>query len=192
MNYLRRRKYLLIFLFVLFFLSILFGIFLFIKQNENIKLNLLSLDNIKESLINNHIFNLFDHLIILGIIVLFSFIIIGYLGGLFYLFYVGMSIGYTLTFLFYLRGINGLLFGIVYNIYSKLLLLLFLILILIKLYDIVKNIIGFILYRKNINLMKNFKYNIKKIFLLVLLLLLNDIIIYFTSKFVLKIIITML
>ena len=192
MKYLRRRKYLLIFLLVLFLLSIGFGIVLFIKQSNNIKLSLISLDNIKESLLNNHISNLFEHFMIITIISILSLIFIGYIGGLFYFFYIGTSIGYTLTYLLYFKGLKGLLFGIVYNLYSKFVFLILFYLLLIKLFDIIRNIMGFLFYHKNVNLLRNFKYNYRKIIIIIIFILINDIILSFTSDFVLKLILPML
>lgn len=194
MKYIRKHKYLLLFLLFLLLFSIIFGIFLYNNQDEGIKNSLISgLVNFKDSLLNNHISNLFEHLIVISIIIILSFIFIGYLGGLFYYFYIGTSIGYTLVFLFKNNGFNGLIFGILYNIYSKAIFIILITMLFLKIMDLIKCLIAYIVYRKQFNyIILNIKHHLKNLIVLFLLIIINDLIIYFTSNFVLKLLIPML
>src|SRR5574344_900330 len=156
-NYIKRHKYMFTFLIGLFVIGIIIGVFLYFFQGDNIKISIATnLNDIKDQLLTNHINNYYLHLIIIVLIAILSLTVFGYFGGLFYFFYEGMSIGFTCTYLTLNKGLNGLIFGITYNIIFKLVFLSLLLLILLKLFDIVKNIIGFIIYKNNANLLMNF------------------------------------
>lgn len=192
-KYFKRHKYLLLFLLSLFIIGIASGIILYNIMPEINQTSLtINLDNLKEQLLNNHLNNISIHLFILLIISLLSITIIGYLIGLFYLFYLGMSIGFTLTFLIKEYALKGLFFSITYNLIFKLIYIIIIIIILIKLFDIVKNIIGFIIYKKDLNLLNNFSHNYLSIIVLIIMNLLNDLFLTYTETFILKIITSMI
>ena len=191
-KYIKRRKYLFIFLCSILLFSIIIGIFLYINKENNIKDIYLNTTNIKEQLLNNRVNNIFNHIISIIMIVLVSTIIIGYFGALFYLFYQGIVISFTICFLASIYGLKGIIFGIIYNIIFKLLFIIIIIFILIKLIDLIKNIIGVILYNNNITIIKNIKHNIICILILLLINLLNDIFLYMISNLILKILVNML
>lgn len=192
-KYFKRHKYLLLFLLSLFIIGIASGIILYNIMPEINRTSLtINLDNLKEQLLNNHLNNISIHLFILLIISLLSITIIGYLIGLFYLFYLGMSIGFTLTFLIKEYALKGLFFSITYNLIFKLIYIIIIIIILIKLFDIVKNIIGFIIYKKDLNLLNNFSHNYLSIIVLIIMNLLNDLFLTYTETFILKIITSMI
>ena len=191
MKYLRTHKYLILFLIIIFIIGLLLGIILFIKQDKDIINSILySIDNIKETIINNNI-SIIKQLLIIITLILLSFIFIGFFMGLFYLFSIGIAIGYTITLLTFKYGLNGLLFGILYNLYTKMLFLLLFIIMLIKIKDIIKNIIGYLIYH-NKNLINNLKYNIYRIIILLILIIISNLLILITSNFVLKKLITMI
>ena len=192
-KFLRSRKYLLTFLSVIFLISLISGIILYFKCSNDTKLSILnSISNLKEDLLNNHINNIFLHLIIILSIILLSFTILGYFSAIFYLFYEGISISFTLCFLIKYYGLNGLIFGILYNILFKLLFLLIYILIIIKLLDLIKNIILYFYNKRKTNNFKNIKRIIQSILILIVFLFINDLILYLIANFILKILLNVL
>lgn len=188
-NFIKRNKYLFIFLSVIFFISLIFGVIIFKKLNNDTKLTLINnLSNIKQDLVNNHINNLFNHILIIIVIILLSLSILGYFLGVFYLFYEGMAISFTCASLFKIYGLKGLIFAFIYNILFKLIYLILLLILLIKLFNLVKNIISYIIYKKKINLRKY----IINFLLIILLIFINDLFLYFFGNFIIKMLINML
>ena len=192
-KYLKNHKYLLFFLLSLFIMGIILGIIFYNIMPEINRTSLtINLDNLKDQLINNHLNDVMIHFSMLVLISLLSLTVIGYLVALFYLFYLGMSIGFTLIFLLKKYALKGLIFSLSYNIIFKIIYIIILVLILIKLFDIVKNMIGIIIYKKNINLINNFRHNYLSILILIIINLGNDIFLSYTSTFILKIITSMI
>lgn len=192
-KYIKRHKYLLLFLFMLLVVGIIIGIILYnIMPSINQTSLIINLDNLKDQLLSNHLNNLFPHILAICVISILSLTIIGYFTGLFYLFYIGMSIGFTTAFLIVKYGLKGLIFSILYSIIFKLIYICVLIVILVKLYEIVKNIIGLIIYKKNDQLIGNFRHNYLSILILLFIIIINDLILSLSSTFILKIITSML
>lgn len=192
-RYLSSHKYLILFLIALFVIGVILGlIFYNIMPEINRTSLIINLDNLKDQLINNHLNNITVHFLILALISVLSLTVIGYLIALFYLFYLGMSIGFTLIFLCKKYALKGLLFGLSYNIIFKLIYIIILLFILIKLFDIVKNMVGLIIYKRNNNLLNNFRHNYLSILILIMINLVNDIFLAYTSTFILKILTTMI
>ena len=192
-KYIKNHQYLLLFLIVLFILGIIIGIVLYnVMPAVNQTSLTINLDNLKDQILNNHLSNIYPHLILLCLISILSLTLVGYFIGLFYLFYIGMSIGFTSTFLLIKYHLKGLIFSILYNIIFKLIFIVILVFILIKLYDIVRNIIGLIIYKKNDALVNNFRHNYISIITLIFINIIADTILSFSSTFILKIITSML
>ena len=192
-KYIKRHKYLLLFLFMLLVVGIIIGIILYnIMPSINQTSLIINLDNLKDQLLSNHLNNLFPHILAICVISILSLTIIGYFTGLYYLFYIGMSIGFTTAFLIVKYGLKGLIFSILYSIIFKLIYICVLIVILVKLYEIVKNIIGLIIYKKNDQLIGNFRHNYLSILILLFIIIINDLILSLSSTFILKIITSML
>lgn len=192
-KYIKRHKYLLLFLFMLLVVGIIIGIILYnIMPSINQTSLIINLDNLKDQLLSNHLNNLFPHILAICVISILSLTIIGYFTGLFYLFYIGMSIGFTTAFLIVKYGLKGPIFSFLYSIIFKLIYICVLIVILVKLYEIVKNIIGLIIYKKNDQLIGNFRHNYLSILILLFIIIINDLILSLSSTFILKIITSML
>ena len=188
-NYIKRNKYLFIFLCGLLFISFISGIIIYLNIDNNVKLDLFNnVFNIKESLINNRINNIFSHLFIVILIVLLSFSCLGYFLGLFYLFYEGMSISFTFMFLCQIKGLKGLIFILLYDLLFKIVYLILIFMLLIKLFYIFRTIIRYFIYKSNIYI----KNTLISVFIIVLLIVINDILIYFLSNFFIKLLINML
>jgi hypothetical protein len=191
--YLKKHKYFITFLVALFIISIIIGLILFKTLPDNIKISLsFNLTDLKEQLLTNHISNLSSHLLCLIIISVLSLSIIGYFGALIYYFYIGMSIGFVSAYLMANYGLKGVLFSLTYNIIFKLIFIVILTFILIKLFDIVKNITGFLIYKKNDMLINNFRHNYLSIIILIIINTFIDFILGLSSNFILKIITNML
>ena len=188
-NYIKRNKYLFIFLCGLLFISFISGIIIYLNIDNNVKLDLFNnVFNIKESLINNRINNIFNHLFVVIFIVLLSFSCLGYFLGLFYLFYEGMSISFTFMFLCQIKGLKGLIFILLYDLLFKIVYLILIFMLLIKLFYIFRTIIRYFIYKSNIYI----KNTLISVFIIVLLIVINDILIYFLSNFFIKLLINML
>ncbi len=188
-DYVKRNKYLFIFLCVLLFISFISGIIIYLNIDNNVKLDLINnILNIKESLINNRINNIFSHFLIVILIVLLSFSCLGYFLGLFYLFYEGMSISFTFMFLCQIKGLKGLIFILLYDLLFKIVYLILIFMLLIKLFYIFRTIIRYFIYKSNIYI----KNTLISVFIIVILIVINDILIYFLSNFFIKLLINML
>ena len=188
-NYIKRNKYLFIFLCGLLFISFISGIIIYLNIDNNVKLDLFNnVFNIKESLINNRINNIFNHLFVVIFIVLLSFSCLGYFLGLFYLFYEGMSISFTFMFLCQIKGLKGLIFILLYDLLFKIVYLILIFMLLIKLFYIFRTIIRYFIYKSNIYI----KNTLISVFIIVILIVINDVLIYFLSNFFIKLLINML
>ena len=192
-KYFKRHGVLLTFLCALFLFSIIIGILLYLKSSNESK-NYVSelLVNIKEMLFNTKVNNIFKHLIVLFVIFLLSFTIIGYLSGFIYLFYEGISLGYTISCLVANYALKGLIFGLLYNIIFKFIYIIIYIFILLKLFDLIKLLINKLVFKKTYILKNNLKRIILSIIILIFIVFINDIIIYFLTNFLLKLIINVL
>ena len=192
-NFFKRRKYLLTFFSALFIISFIIGVIIFNKLNIDTKNSILaSLDSIKIELTNNHIGNITEHILIISFIILISFTLLGYFSGIIYLFYEGMSIGFIFAILTTKYGFKGFIFCILYNILFKLIFLLLFLILLLKVFDIIKTIINYLIYKKSNNLINIMKKNMLAIFILVMFIFLNDLILYIFSNFMLKLLVIML
>src|SRR5574344_2177287 len=115
-QFIKRHKYMFIFLIGIFITGIIMGIIIYNIQNDALKVSIATnLNDIKNQLLNNHINNYYYHLIIVIIVSLLSLTVFGYFGGIIYLFYEGMSIGFTCSYLTVTRSLKGILFGLINN-----------------------------------------------------------------------------
>lgn len=192
-KYLKRHRFFLIFLSVILLISIGIGIIIYLKSSNESKIYITDqLSNLKESLLNTKINNIFRHLLIIIVIILLSFTILGYFSGVAYLFYEGISIGFTISSLVANYALKGLLFGILYNLLFKLFYIIVYIFILLKLFDLVKLIINQLLFKKTYTIKNNIKRISLSIVIFILIIFINDVIIYFFTNFLLKLIINVL
>jgi hypothetical protein len=99
-----------------------------------------------------------------------------------------MSISFTFSVLTHIYGLNGLIFILLYNILFKLLYLILLLVILVKTFYISKAILGYFINKNRINI----KNIIISLIILLILIFINDLIIYYLSNFIMKILISML
>lgn len=192
MSYLKKYKNLLLFLCIIFLISIISGLILGFNQTKELKDSLAyGLSNIKNILLNTKANNIFNHLICLIILSLLSSTFIGFLLSIIYLFYNGFCIGFNIYCLTLTNHFKGLIFTLSYNITFKLLFILLFLFLLIKLYNLSKTCLSYYLYRQA-HIKKLIKKNYLAITIIIFLITINDIILYFNSTSILKILTNML
>jgi len=182
MKYLKKHKLIIIFLETLFIIGIIFGIILGFRQTNDFKSNIiLSMQDIKNTLLNNHINNIISHLLILLFILLSNIFIPLFFLNFIYIFYKGISFGFLIYIFSMSLGIKGFLISILYFLSTNIVYLFILCLILIKGSILSRNIISYFIKKDN-----DTKFYIQKCFLVIgvfsLIILINDITLYFLSN----------
>lgn len=192
MNYLKKYKNLLLFLCIIFLISIIAGLILGFNQTKELKDSLAyGLSDIKNILLNTKANNIFNHLICLIILSFLSSTFIGFILSIIYLFYNGFCIGFNIYCFTLTHHFKGFFFTLSYNIIFKLLFILLFLFLLIKLYNLSKTCLSYYLYRQA-HIKKLIKKNYLAITIIIFLITINDIILYFNSTSILKILTNML
>ena len=119
------------------------------------------------------------HIIIISTLITLSIFIIGLIPLIIFIFYNGFSIGFIIVSLTNIFGIKGFLYAIIYCIITKLLYILLTIVIAVSLIKIIRLIIGLILYKKEIR--DSIFFIIRKVMILFLILIINDLFLYFLA-----------
>jgi len=174
---LKKHETLLIFILVIFIFGIITGLLFYFKQDSSLKETIvLSLTN----LFKNNVFtikNIFYHFIILIIIALTLFCFIGLPLLTIYIFFEGITLGFIIPLFFSLFKINAIWYFLVYFILVKFIFIFLLLLLFVKTINYLKTYI-ICLKKKNYDFIKNFKY----IITLIALILINDVFVYFISN----------
>ena len=125
------------FLLFILFLGILMGFFLNLKvdSSEFIK----QIQDINVSLQNNHVNFIMIHILVLLFLVSTSFSMVGIVLFFFYFIFEVACISYSSFIFMHVFGFTGLIFGILYNVVTKLFFLICLFAIFNKVYFLVKN-----------------------------------------------------
>lgn len=159
--------------------SIIIGFILYNNQTPELKKVIIEkVGDLSINITSTNQNNILFHLGLLSILTILSLILIGLPIGLIYYFYEFVSIGYLLSSLFNYKKLNGLLFGSIFVIINKMLFLLLLSYFLINTINYTKK------YLKSLKLSKkdliiNYLY---KCFFVILIVFLNDIIIYYLGN----------
>lgn len=177
MNKQNIKKYL-AFIFILLLIGIISGIIYYYNLDSNIKENVIN--TLGEYKIVN-INNIFKHFLILSIILILSIFVVGVPLAIFYLYFEGVTIGFTITIFTVKFGISGFLYGIIYNLATKLIFLLLLVIFLNKIFNISKIIISKIVYRNYHSFKTNIILKFKSSLIILIIIIINDLIIYLTS-----------
>ncbi len=173
----KRNKVILLFITIIFLCGVITGFLFYFKQDATIKDSIfLSLTNLFQENVFQYK-NIFYHFILLLFLVATLFCFIGVPLLMLYIFVEGISVGFIIPIFFSLFKINAILNFLLYFLLVKLLFLFFLFLLFTKFCRFVSAYISSIC-RKNYLFMSNLKY----IMFLILLILLNDIFIYFVSN----------
>ena len=126
-------------------------------------------------MMNFNINNIVLHIIMLSSMFLLSIFLIGIPFVLFFAFYNGFSVGFTVTSLTSIFGIKGLLYGIIYVIITKGIYLFFLSIIIVSLLRVSLIILKSIFNKENIDKEK-LALLLKKNLICIAIILINDII----------------
>ncbi len=172
-----------LFLLTIIIVGILSGILYYLLQNENVRDNMLfefnKIDFIKRG------FNYY-HIYAILVIYLLSYTIIGFIPLLFYLYYLSLSLGLSMTLFILNYGFLGFLYGFLYFILTK---FIFLVCILYLIYIsiiISIKIIKCIKDKNNNNFLNIFKLNIKRFLIVLGVIIVNEVFTYYIGIRILK------
>lgn len=176
----RYYKYI-IFLIAIVGVGIISGFIYFNVVKENIVIDL-EKELLSMTFSNN---NLVYHFIVLSILCFSTFLILGIVFGLFVYFYEAMSAGFVLGALFSYFGISGFIYGVLHVLIFKSVFIALFSLILIKIINLSKNIVGYFLLKKDSSIkdaaVSNFITLIKYCFFIIL----NDLfLVFFGNKII--------
>lgn len=161
---------------LLLFLGFICGYIIYRKSNNAIIIN--DLQNINEFFSLNKINFVLDHFMTVSTLLVLSMSIVGIVGFYFYFVYETSCIFYSIFVLIKVFKFRGLILGIIYNIFLKLIFLGLLFIILKKTWKILKMVIILIKKKEVTNFQYSFFKNIKGILICLGLMVLNDILIY--------------
>ena len=168
-----------LFLSIIFIIGLILGVIFLIYLDEASKdILFLNINEWLQGISNSNINNIVLHIIMLSSMFLLSIFLIGIPFVLFFAFYNGFSVGFTVTSLTFIFGIKGLLYGIIYVIITKGIYLFFLSIIIVSLLRVSLIILKSIFNKENIDKEK-LALLLKKILICIAIILINDIILYF-------------
>ena len=145
-----KRRNIIIFLVVLFLIGIILGFVIFYKQNDIMKSSIgLELDNFVNLVKNTKQNQILYHLIIVSGLFLLNFTVVGWLFNLFYFFYEGCSIGFSLAMFLFKFKVGGLFFGIAFNLLVKFIFVAVLFYITMVGVNVIKKMVGSVVLAKN-------------------------------------------
>ena len=168
-----------LFLSIIFVIGLILGVIFLIYLDEASKdILFLNINEWLQGISDFNINNIVLHIIILSSMFLLSIFLIGIPFVLFFAFYNGFSVGFTVTSLISIFGIKGLLYGIIYVIITKGIYLFFLSIIIVSLLRVSLIILKSIFNKENIDKEK-LALLLKKNLICIAIILINDIILYF-------------
>ena len=168
-----------LFLSIIFVIGLILGVIFLIYLDEASKdILFLNINEWLQGISNSNINNIVLHIIMLSSMFLLSIFLIGIPFVLFFVFYNGFSVGFTVTSLTSIFGIKGLLYGIIYVIITKGIYLFFLSIIIVSLLRVSLIILKSIFNKENIDKEK-LALLLKKNLICIAIILINDIILYF-------------
>ena len=168
-----------LFLSIIFIIGLILGVIFLIYLDEASKdILFLNINEWLQGISNSNINNIVLHIIMLSSMFLLSIFLIGIPFVLFFAFYNGFSVGFTVTSLISIFGIKGLLYGIIYVIITKGIYLFFLSIIIVSLLRVSLIILKSIFNKENIDKEK-LALLLKKNLICIAIILINDIILYF-------------
>jgi len=179
---LKKRKKAMLFLSILFILGLVSGFIYFNKINDTIVINLQ--EKLLDIKFNS---NIWFHIIFLALIFFFSALLIGSLFGLFVYFYESLSIGFIIGVYFSYGGLAGVMYSIIYVLIYKAFYIFFLSVILIKTFDIGRNLIGYFVFKKDDELKNKVIINFILIIKLALFIIIYDLFLTFFGNNILSI-----
>lgn len=126
------------------------------------------------------------HIIVLAIIIVFSFFVISIIFSIIYLFYNGLTIGLLISLLYSISGLKGLLYSIIYILIVKTIFIILLLFFISMSMKIGICIFKYFFYKDNDKINKLIRY-FKKTLVIYILIIINDIFVYYVGSNILKI-----
>lgn len=165
------------FLLITLIFGIIIGLILYNNLNTDYKTSIsLTLEETINNLNNNHQNYIIKHLSILSILILSSAFIFGFILELIYLTYEGISLGFILSSFINYKKIKGIYYFLIFFITTKLIYLIILSYIIYLTYKYIR------MFIHNNYKLTNINGYLIRCFISTLLVLINDIIIYFIGN----------
>ena len=155
-------------------------------NEETFKIIFKSITTWKTQVGTIHLNNILMHLMVESLLLVLSSYIVGMPLNVSYILYNGFTIGFTIECLFKSLGFSGLIYGIIYTIITKGIFIMLLIILLIT-YNNLSTKIYLKYLKKDFYAEKKIDVIIKKSFLIIFLIFINDLIIYIFGGKVLNI-----
>lgn len=172
---------------VLFFVTIIvvgiiLGLILGIKQSPIFKNDLIySTSNLKNAILTNNVNNILSHFLLLGLVIFTCLIMPLYFLNIIYLLFKGITIGFNIYIFTVAFGFKGLISSLIYNLTINLFYLSMFIFLLIKGNYLTKNIL-ILLIDHSKDIFPKIKKTILAMLIISSTILINDIILFFSSK----------
>lgn len=162
------------FLYIIFFISLLLGIIIYLNCDTSIKNNIdLKLANIISNLNNIHQNQIIIHLFFISLIIILSCYIVGFIPLVIYYIYEATSIGFLLSSLLHYYKLKGLYYFIIIFIVNKFIYIILLSYIFYLTYKYIR------IYIKNNYKITSLNNYLLRSSITMLLIMINDIILYF-------------
>ena len=164
----KHKKYLM-FILVIFVISVLLGFLYYNILNDDVKNNIINTIN-DSKLINN---NYLKDLIIMSTILISSFFIVGIPLSIFYLFYEFFTIGFLFNVFLNVYKVKSLLYILKYIVLNRFIPLIFIIIFIYRIINIGRYVVGLLLY-KDVNIKSKIINNFKNsIYIIILFFIIN-------------------
>ena len=172
---------------VLFFVTIIvvgiiLGLILGIKQGPIFKNDLIySTSNLKNAILINNVNNILSHFLLLGLVIFTCLIMPLYFLNIIYLLFKAITIGFNIYIFTVSFGFKGLISSLIYNLTINLFYLSMFIFLLIKGNYLTKNIL-ILLIDHSKDIFPKIKKTILAMLIICSTILINDLILFFSSK----------
>ncbi len=168
-----------LFLGIILAIGIILGVVFLIYLDEASKeIILLNINEWLQGLENNHINNIFIHIVILSSLCILSIFLVGVPIFIFWVFYSGFSLGFLAASIINIFGIKGLLYSVVYIVVSKGIYLFFLAILIATILKGILLMGRYVIRKERIN-KDTVTLMYKRVLLCLGIILFSDIIIYF-------------
>ncbi len=168
-----------LFLGIIFSIGLISGlIYIYLIPSANQEIIKTSINNFFQNLDNLRINNIGTHVLIIPFLIISAFLVIGIPLGIFYLFYNGFLVGFTISNFTICLGLKGFIYSLVYVLITKLVYLFFLNILITSLIKIGFNV-GKIIVRKKDSSKDIIIFLFKRVIICFLVILLNDIFLLF-------------
>lgn len=171
-----------LFLGIIFIIGLVSGlIYIYLIPAENQEIIKTSITNFFQNLESLHINNIGAHVLVIPLLIISAILIIGVPLAIFYLFYNGFLVGFTISNFTICLGFKGFIYSLIYVLITKLVYLFFLTILITSLIKIGFNMSKIILKRKNTS-KDLILFLFKRVIICFIIILLNDIFLLFLGN----------